>query len=170
MGKFDYIPPGMEEHQGKLIKKREDPYVLIQQLKLKVVDLQRKIDQGENGALMEGNNDLRKINGELTKKLDNLGKEHEGLKLFLADVQKERDSLREEHAMIRKQAKELKDSLPPTTVDMGKMASLEKENANLRVQISLVPELQQANEAMSKEISKLKGEIMKNEGPRGRKG
>lgn len=166
MGRYDFIPAGKEERGGRLVNKRDDPYVIIQQLTAKVADLQRRIDQGENQALQEGNKDLRTVNGELAKKFDELTKEYEGLKLFLSDVTKERDELRSEHGMILKKLKESKNDLPPVTVDMEKMAALQKENLDLKDQIDAAKKTEEAYAALLQENSKLKKNLAQYEPPK----
>lgn len=168
----DFIPKGMEKRGGKLVEKRADPYVTIQQLEAKVRDLQRKVDQQENDQLKEGNLDLRKLNGELTEKVKTLANELEGINLHLKEVTKQRDDFQAEHGMILKQFKDFKNQLPPVTPDMQKMADLQRENEEMKGVIADYAKQTEQMPALIKENAKLKKDLaaLQAENPKGKKG
>ena len=113
----DFIPEGKRIIEGELRDAPPDPYVLIEQQKARILDLERQAKTGE--AL-----DLQVAVSNLTKELNAARELHkslttqlQGAKAHSFQVEKERDAAREEASELRMQVHNA-NRLPPVTDDM----------------------------------------------------
>jgi hypothetical protein len=121
---YDYIPAGKIEKNGKLVNKPPDPYVTIEIQALKIKDLQRRIDMGENAGLQAGNEDLRAENGRLVKEIENLKLTAEGAMSRVTELEKERDDLANELKIAKSKIdKRAGKGLPEITTDVEAIAA-----------------------------------------------
>lgn len=129
MAKFDYVPPDKEIVDGKLVPKRPDPYVTIEQLKLKIADLHRRIDMSENAELASAAILANEKIGLLERQVADLKTQVEGAKNHIASVEKEREELRAACKDLRAQVASAGD-LPPVTSTTEDVAAARKELAD----------------------------------------
>lgn len=132
---FDYIPDGMMVQNGKLVPKPPDPYVEIERLKLKLADLQRRIDMGENAEQAAGLQDLREKLGALEKENRSLQKQADGAKKWGEEQAAKCDELENVVFELKHQVAEF-EKLPPATSTIEELAKANQKIAKLEADLS----------------------------------
>lgn len=122
----DYIPAGMAVIDGELRKAPPDPYVIIEQQKARIADLERQVKMGETLDLQLAVKDLKVQVAEMEKTIASLTKQLEGEKAHALQVEQERDQAREAAENLRF-AVGKRDALPDPTPEM--LAAADKARA-----------------------------------------
>jgi len=132
---YDFIPEGMHVVGGKLVPKPPDPYVEIERLKLRVADLQRRIDMGENAEQATGLKDLREAVGCLEREKRELETRAKGAEAHTKDLGKEIDTLKDTIFQLRFKIESL-EKLPPATSSLEELAKANQKCAKLEADLS----------------------------------
>ena len=127
---FDYIPPGKEVVNGKLVPKRSDPYVVIEQQRQRIAQLEQKIVNGESAQLQVACDDQRKRIGELEAQITEHLTGIRGRDGTITELSAQVDELTRANADLRVQLEAAR-RLPDATPDVEALAAANRRIAQL---------------------------------------
>lgn len=113
----DFIPEGKRIIEGELRDAPPDPYVLIEQQKARILDLERQARNGETLDLQVAVSNLTKELNAAKELHKSLTTQLQGAKAHAFAVEKERDDARAEASDLRMQVHNA-NRLPPVTDEM----------------------------------------------------
>jgi chromosome segregation ATPase len=132
---FDYVPDGFMVQGDKLVPRPPDPFVEIERLKLKLNDLQRRIDMGENAEQAAGLKDLREKLGAMERENRELKKQADGAVAHATTQTAKVDELKGVIMELKYQVSEF-EKLPPATSSIEELAKANKKIAKLEADIT----------------------------------